>query len=252
MVSSLDSTHVQREWQFPQSGVPAHHIRNGAMRVTATPAASRNAVLVAATAALLLWIPAHVGAQSSGAGTQAAKAAFATATLSGGCYWTMEAVFEHTRGVVDVVSGMTGRGVDVASYLRNPTGTSGNTEAVRITYDPSKISYDELLHVFFSVAHDPTQVNKQGPDVGARYRSVVWVTDGAQHKAAVSAIAALELKEGKAAIATQISRTTDFAPVRASEQDFAAKNPTHPYITYWDVPKLAKYKKDLPTFYRDR
>lgn len=203
-------------------------------------------------AALAICSAADTGAQTVAPGTPAAKSAFATAILSGGCYWTMEAVFEHTRGVVDVVSGLTGRGIDVAAYLRNPTGTSGATEAVRITYDPSKISYDELLRVFFSIAHDPTQVNKQGPDVGARYRSVVWVADDAQHKAAVSAIATLETKGTKSVVATQISRTADFAPVRDSEQDFAAKNPTHPYITYWDVPKLAKYKKDLPTFYRER
>lgn len=164
----------------------------------------------------------------------------------------MEAVFEHTRGVIDVVSGMTGRGVDVAAYLRNPTGTGGAAEAVQITYDPSKISYDELLRVFFAVAHDPLQINRQGPDVGSRYRSAIWVTDAAQQKAATQAIAALDGRAAKSPIATQIARTTTFTPVRESEQDFAAKNPTHPYITYWDVPKLAKYKKDMPAFYRER
>jgi peptide-methionine (S)-S-oxide reductase len=195
---------------------------------------------------------ATTNAQTTQPAPAATKSAFATATLSGGCYWTMEAVFEHTRGVVDVVSGMTGSGVDVTAYLRNPTATAGAAEAVRITYDPSNITYEELLRVFFTVAHDPTQINKQGPDAGSRYRSVVWVTDDAQHKAALHAIAALDTKGGKSAIATQIARTTTFAPVRESEQDFAAKNPTHPYITYWDVPKLAKYRKDMPTFYRER
>lgn len=175
---------------------------------------------------------------------------FATATLSGGCYWTMETVFEHTRGVVDVISGITGSSAAAASYLRDPTHTHGATESVRITYDPSQISYEQLLKVYFTAAHDPTQVDRQGPDAGARYRSVVWITDDAQKAAALAYIGTLE--QGKTKVATQVAPVADFHPVPESEQDFAEKNPQHPYIRFWDVPRLDRYKKMLPDFFRER
>ena len=175
---------------------------------------------------------------------------FATATLSGGCYWTMETVFEHTRGVVDVVSGITGRDAVASSYQRDPTHTGGAAESVRITYDPARITYDELLRVYFTAAHDPTQVDRQGPDVGARYRSVIWVADDAQRTVAMSYIASLE--KGKAKVVTQVASVADFRPVVESEQDFAEKNPTHPYINYWDKPRLERYRQALPELYRER
>ena len=175
---------------------------------------------------------------------------FATATLSGGCYWTMETVFEHTRGVVDVVSGITGSSAAAASYFRDPTHTHGATESVRITYDPSQITYEQLLKVYFTAAHDPTQVDRQGPDAGARYRSVVWIADEAQKAAALSYIGTLET--GKTKVATQVAPVADFHPVPESEQDFAEKNPQHPYIRFWDVQRLDRYKKTLPDFFRER
>ena len=175
---------------------------------------------------------------------------FATATLSGGCYWTMETVFEHTRGVVDVVSGLTGSSVGAASYLRDPTHTHGATESVRITYDPSQISYEQLLKVYFTAAHDPREVDRQGPDAGARYRSVVWFADDAQKTTALSYISSIET--GKAKVATQVAPVADFHPVPESEQDFAEKNPQHPYIRFWDVPRLERYRKSLPEFFRER
>ncbi len=175
---------------------------------------------------------------------------FATATLSGGCYWTMETVFEHTRGVVDVVSGITGSSAAAASYFRDPTHTHGATESVRITYDPSQITYEQLLKVYFTAAHDPTQVDRQGPDAGARYRSVVWIADDAQKAAALSYIGTLE--KGKTKVATQVAPVADFHPVPDSEQDFAEKNPQHPYIRFWDVPRLDRYRKTLPDFFRER
>lgn len=204
--------------------------------------------LVAASMLALLSTP--LVAQSSGATAKSQSPHFATATLSGGCYWTMETVFEHTRGVVDVVSGITGSSASAASYLRDPTHTHGATESVRITYDPSRITYDQLLEVYFTAAHDPTQVDRQGPDAGARYRSVVWVANDAQKAAALAYIGSLE--KGKAKIATQVAPVADFHPVPESEQDFAEKNPQHPYIRFWDVPRLDRYKKTLPDFFRER
>ena len=194
---------------------------------------------------------AAANAQSSKTSATATKSSpFATATLSGGCYWTMETVFEHTRGVVDVVSGITGSRAAAASYLRDPTHTHGATESVRITYDPSQITYEQLLTVYFTAAHDPTQVDRQGPDAGARYRSVVWVDDDVQKAAALSYIATIE--QGKARVATQVAPVADFHPVPESEQDFAEKNPQHPYIRFWDVPRLERYRKSLPEFFRER
>lgn len=203
---------------------------------------------VAAFLFALMAMP--LSAQSSKPAATSKPGHFATATLSGGCYWTMETVFEHTRGVVDVVSGITGSSASAASYLRDPTHTHGATESVRITYDPSQITYDQLLKVYFTAAHDPTQVDRQGPDAGARYRSVVWIANDSQKTAALAYIGALE--KGKKKIATQVAPVADFHPVPESEQDFAEKNPQHPYIRFWDVPRLDRYKKTLPDFFRER
>lgn len=202
---------------------------------------------------MLALLAASLVAQSSAKSAKPANgqaAHFATATLSGGCYWTMETVFEHTRGVVDVVSGITGSSASAASYLRDPTRTHGATESVRITFDPARITYEQLLEVYFTAAHDPTQVDRQGPDAGARYRSVVWVANDAQKAAALAYIGSLE--HGKAKVATQVAPVADFHPVPESEQDFAEKNPQHPYIRFWDVPRLDRYKKTLPDFFRER
>ncbi len=208
-------------------------------------------LLPLALALLVAPLAVPLDAQTSKRAAPAAQASpFATATLSGGCYWTMETVFEHTRGVIDVVSGITGSAAAAASYLRDPTHTHGATESVRVTYDPSQITYNDLLKVYFTAAHDPTEVDRQGPDAGARYRSVVWIADDAQQAAAMSYIGTLE--KDKAKVATQIAPVADFHPVPASEQDFAEKNPQHPYIRFWDVPRLERYKKTLPAFFRER
>ena len=201
---------------------------------------------------LALCVSHSADAQPSKPNTQPATTRYLTATLSGGCYWTMETVFEHTRGVVDVVSGMTGGAAAPRSYQRNPTGTLGAAESVRITYDPAKLSYADLLRVYFSAAHDPTQVDRQGPDVGARYRSVVWVADDAQRSTALAYIATLEQGAGKPKVATQVAPVADFHPVIDSEQDFAEKNPNHPYVAFWDRPRLEKYRNGLPDFFRER
>ena len=197
--------------------------------------------------------PAQVDAQVAASQPSAARPRLATAVFSGGCYWTMEAIFEHVRGVTDVVSGITGREVAAELYARNPTGSSGPAEAVRVTFDMSRVSYDELLRVFFVAAHDPTQINRQGPDVGQRYRSVVWVRDDRQRRSAADYIRRLQpAGSGRPAIATQIAGVGEFRPVVESEQDFVFKYPAHPYVMAWDVPKLEKFRRGMPELYVDR
>ncbi len=179
--------------------------------------------------------------------------AMETAIFSAGCYWTVEAVFEHVRGVSNVEAGITGREVSAAAYVRNPTGTTGQAEAVRVTWDPSKVTYEELLSVFFAAAHDPTSTDRQGPDVGARYRSVLWVVGDKQQNAALAAIARLQAsKTFGRPIVTQVAPAGAFTLVPEDEQDFVEKNPAHPYVVTWDRPRLARFKASLPALFRER
>lgn len=179
--------------------------------------------------------------------------ATAAVVLSGGCYWTMEAVFEHVRGVSNVVSGTAGRNAGPQGYARNPSGTLGLAEAVQITYHPSQVSLAELLHVFFTVAHDPAQVNRQGPDIGTRYRSVIWTSNDEQRETVSKIVAKLETgASGMGPISTQIATLDRFEPVADREQDFAVKYPDHPYVLAWDRPKLEQFRRVLPQLYRRR
>lgn len=177
----------------------------------------------------------------------------ATAVLAGGCYWSMEAVFEHVRGVVDVVSGMSDAEWLPATGSRPRSSPPLRVESVRITYDSAVVTYGDLLHIFFTVAHDPTEVDRQGPDVGARYRSAVLYTDEAQHQKATDYIARLE-REGTfgKAIATRVVALRDFAPVPEDQQDFAVRHPNDPYVVTWDRPKLAHFREVMPEWYVDR
>lgn len=173
-----------------------------------------------------------------------------TAVLAGGCFWGMEAVFEHVAGVSNVVSGYAGGTAADARYDRVSAERTGHAEAVRITYDPRRISYAKLLQIYFTVAHDPTQVNRQGPDSGRSYRSAIFPQDGGQAAAAKAFIA--RLAAGKAyrrPIATKIE-TGRFYPAEAHHQDFAARNPSHPYIVQHDKPKVAALKARYPALYR--
>ena len=170
-----------------------------------------------------------------------------TAVLAGGCFWGMEAVFEHMKGVSDVVSGYAGGSAATAHYN---DADSGHAEAVRITYDPKQISYAQLLQVFFAVAHDPTQVNRQGPDEGASYRSAIFPQNAAQKSQAEAFIARLNASHAfKAPIATRIERG-GFWPAEAYHQDFARKNPNYPYIVVNDRPKVAALKNRYPALFR--
>ena len=204
----------------------------------------------------LAFAPAALLAQGPRASATAARPtapATATAVLAGGCFWGVEAVFEHVRGVVDVVSGYAGGEAGTAEYEKVGTGTTGHAESVRITYYPSQVSYGELLRVFFSVAHDPTQKDRQGPDVGPQYRSVIFFSDTAQARAARAYVAQLEqAKFFPAPIVTEIVPLRGFYPAEAYHQNFATLNPTHPYIAYHDLPKIERLKAGLPELYRAR
>lgn len=170
--------------------------------------------------------------------------------LAGGCFWGMEAVFEHVRGVTDVVSGYAGGGASDANYRAVSSERTRHAEAVRITYDPAKISYATLLQIYFTVAHDPTQVNRQGPDVGPSYRSAVFPQNPAQSAAARAFIARLRSDNAfKRPIATRIE-SGRFFPAEAEHQDFARRNPFHPYIVVNDKPKVAALKARYPRLFK--
>jgi peptide-methionine (S)-S-oxide reductase len=175
----------------------------------------------------------------SAAAQRAAAAPPAVVVLAGGCYWGVESVYRHVRGVQSVVSG-----------YATPVGSSEPAEAVRITYDPSQISYHRLLDIFFGVVQDPTQLNRQGPDVGAEYRSIVFV-DGAQRAVARAYIDSLTASHVfRRPIVTEVDALARFAPVDASQQDYAAKHPDEPYIVINDAPKLKALARTYPGLFR--
>jgi peptide-methionine (S)-S-oxide reductase len=172
------------------------------------------------------------------------------AVLAGGCFWGVEAVFEHVKGVRDVTSGFAGRQAAGANYEKVSTGTTGNAEAVRIVFDPTKVSYAELLRIFFSVAHDPTEMNRQGPDVGTQYRSAIFPQSPAQAKVATAYIAQLQKAHVfKQPIATRIE-SGRFVAAEAYHQDFMRKNPAYPYIVINDRPKLAALRQQFPSYWK--
>lgn len=199
-----------------------------------------------------------LSARSAAAPSKAARIAPPTApaetgpqvaVLSGGCFWGMEGVFEHVRGVTGVVSGYAGGSRTTATYDQVSTERTGHAETVRITYDPARISYGELLQIYFYAAHDPTQVDGQVPDEGPSYRSAIWPQTAQQRATATAYIAALNKTRafGKP-LATRIERGT-FYPAERSHQDFMRRHPDHPYIRAWDVPRLARLKASFPAFY---
>ncbi len=181
----------------------------------------------------------------------AERAGQKTAVFAGGCFWGVEAVFEHVKGVSDVVSGFSGGSADTATYDEVSFGQTGHAEAVKITYDPTQVSYAQLLKIYFSVAHDPTQVNRQGPDSGTQYRSAIFFTNPEQQKIAQSYIDQLnQSKVFDRAIATQLVPLTEFYAAEDYHQNFIAHNPTYPYVVIHDLPKLAQLQKQFPDVYK--
>lgn len=176
-----------------------------------------------------------------------------TAVFAGGCFWGVEAVFEHVKGVTDVRSGYAGGDKGTAEYERVSDGDTGHAESVKVTYDPAKVSYVQLLTVFFSVAHDPTEVNRQGPDVGKQYRSAIFYVNAEQKKTADDYIDAINKSKALAKpVATEVSPLKEFYEAEAYHQDYLKNHPTEPYIVYNDLPKLEALKKKFPDLYAEK
>jgi peptide-methionine (S)-S-oxide reductase len=174
------------------------------------------------------------------------------AVFSGGCFWGVQAVFEHVNGVVSAESGYTGGANGTADYETVSGGDTGHAESVRVVYDPARVSYAQLLDVFFTVVHDPTQLNRQGPDHGTQYRSAIWYTTPAQQQAAHQFIARLG-KSGtfKQPIVTTVKPLGGFYPAESYHQDYYVKHPESAYIIYNDVPKVKALKRQFPALWRD-
>jgi peptide-methionine (S)-S-oxide reductase len=182
----------------------------------------------------------------------AAPAGTEVAVFSGGCFWGVEGVFEHVRGVVDAQSGYTGGAASTAHYEMVGGGDTGHAESVKVTFDPKQVTYGQLLSVFFTVAHDPTQLDHQGPDYGSQYRSAVWYANPAQQRAAMAYLHALQAKaKPDAPIVTQVAPLQAFYPAEGYHQDFMRLNPLHPYILVHDRPKVQHLAEAFPKLYRD-
>lgn len=176
-----------------------------------------------------------------------------TAVLAAGCFWGVQGVYQHVRGVQQVLSGYAGGTRETAEYEVVSRGDTGHAESVEIRFDPRQLSYGEILQVYFSVVHDPTQLNRQGPDVGTQYRSAIFPTNAAQADIARAYIAQLDQAHiFHAPIATKIEMDKTFYPAEGYHQDFLARNPRHPYIVIHDLPKIENLKRLLPEVFREQ
>jgi peptide-methionine (S)-S-oxide reductase len=212
--------------------------------------------------AMLLILLAGVVACNAGSGAgvpvpsptvdeaKAAASAKETAVIAGGCFWGIQAVFQHVKGVVSATSGYSGGSKLSAEYEVVSTGETGHAESVQIVYDPAQITYGELLRVFFSVAHDPTQLNRQGPDSGTQYRSVIFYGSDEQKKIADAYIAQLDqAKVFSRPIVTQVVLLKAFYPAEAYHQNYATLHPDNPYIAFNDAPKVEHLRQEFPALY---
>ena len=176
-----------------------------------------------------------------------------TAVLAGGCFWGVQAVYQHVKGVIDVKAGYCGGSASTAQYETVSAGNTGHAESVRIKYDPSQISYGRLLKVFFSVAHDPTQLNRQGPDHGTQYRSAIFCTNEDQRRIAKAYIDQLNTaKVFERPIVSEVAVGNSFYQAEAYHQDYAVHHPNEPYIVMNDLPKVANLRKQFPDLYVPR
>lgn len=173
-----------------------------------------------------------------------------TAVLAGGCFWGVQGVFEHVRGLRKVIAGYAGGERSTAAYERVGTGNTGHAESVKIIFDPAKISYGQILQIAFSVVHDPTQLNRQGPDVGTQYRSVIFYADDDQKRIAQAYIAQLDQAHVFARpIVTQVDPLKGFYEAEGYHQDYLIHNPNNPYIAMYDIPKVENFKRTFPELY---
>src|SRR5215467_8285985 len=217
---------------------------------------------VAAAAILVIFAGLNSRARTSRANTPFPKPAVdqpiaptkgkETAVISGGCFWGIQAVYEHTKGVISATSGYSGGTVETAQYETVSSGKTDHAESVKIVYDPSQITYGQILMIFFSVAHNPTELNKQGPDWGTQYRSSVFYANPEQKKIAeayIEQLNAAKVYSGK--IMTQVVPLKGFYPAEGYHQDYLKHHPDNPYIVINDLPKIQNLKKDFPELYRE-
>jgi len=210
-------------------------------------------VLRGAAALGLVIATAACNATSAPVTLSASKSGLQTAVFAGGCFWGVEAVFRHVKGVSTAVSGYAGGGKSgVPSYETVSSGATGHAESVEVTYDPTKVTYGQLLRVFFSVAHDPTQLNRQGPDHGTQYRSAIFFVDDEQKRVAQAYIDQLTAAKTFASpIVTQVAPLPAFYKAEDYHQNYLALHPNQPYIVFNDLPKIAALKKQFPDLYID-
>jgi peptide-methionine (S)-S-oxide reductase len=176
-----------------------------------------------------------------------------TAVIAGGCFWGVQAVYQHTKGVLQAMSGYSGGDRQTAIYEVVSSGRTGHAEAVQISFDPAEISYGKILQIFFSVAHDPTQLNRQGPDVGPQYRTAIFYANDEQKRVAEAYIRQLdELKLFRRPIVTRLEHMDAFYPAEDYHQDYATLHPGQPYIAYNDLPKIENLKRLMPQIYREK
>lgn len=208
---------------------------------------------IAALAVLAVFAPSHAAAPLPDPRIDAPLAktkGVQTAVFAGGCFWGVEGVFEHVKGVTQVVAGYSGGSVDKPSYEQVSSGTTGHAESVRVSYDPSRISFGQLLKVFFSVAHDPTELNRQGPDTGTQYRSAIFFANDEQKRVADAYIAQLQAaRTFPRPIVTQVAPLKAFYAAEAYHQHYLELNPNQPYIVINDLPKIANLKRQFPALY---
>ncbi|HTW59315.1 MAG TPA: peptide-methionine (S)-S-oxide reductase MsrA [Terriglobales bacterium] len=222
-----------------------------------TPSYSRLAFVLAASLLAATACNAKVGAAAVPApvvdAPRASTPARQTAVVSGGCFWGVQAVFQHVKGVISATSGYSGGSKNTADYETVSTGETGHAESVQIVYDPSQVTYGELLRVFFSVAHDPTELNRQGPDEGTQYRSSIFFNSDEQKRIAEAYIAQLDqAKVFRHPIVTKVVPLQAFYPAEAYHQNYAALHPDNPYIMFNDAPKVAHLKQEFPDLYTNR
>src|SRR6266850_7374923 len=181
------------------------------------------------------------------------QGALQTAVLAGGCFWGVQGVYEHVKGVAKVVSGYAGGERSTAQYETVSSGTTGHAESVKITFDPAAISYGQILQIAFSVVHDPTQLNRQGPDVGSQYRSAIFYADETQKRIAGAYISQLDKSHVfPRAIVTRVDPLKGFFPAEDYHQDYLIHNPSSPYIAIYDMPKIENFRRTFPELYSGR
>lgn len=218
------------------------------MSVLSLKQAGRAGILLAVALGICHFAKAH--AQETAVAPPPAQTQ--TIVFAGGCFWGVESVFEHTKGVVSAVSGYAGGPASAAHYEDVSSGQTGHAESVEVVFDPAQVTLGQLLDVYFNVAHNPTQLNYQGPDHGTQYRSEIFYTTAAQKEAAAAKIADLQSAHVfEAPVVTKVEKLAAFYPAESYHQDYAAHHPLDPYIVFNDAPKVAKLQKTYPDLYKD-